>query len=118
MPKRTFTEGGWRRDKRFQALCRALLACRTEREVADFLRDVGTLSELFAWSERWDVAQRLGMGQTYREAAVATGTSTTTITRVASFLFDGEGGYQRVLRSQHHRHPRASRAERMVSITC
>lgn len=70
--------------------------------MADFLRDVGTLSELYAWSERFDVAERLTEGQSYREASIVTGASTTTVTRVASFLNDGEGGYQRILGSQHH----------------
>ena len=102
MSKRTFTEGNWRKDPRFKKLCRALLDCRTEREVEDFLRDVGTLSELYTWSERLDVAEMLQKGQSYREASIVTGASTTTVTRVASFLYDGEGGYQRILAGQHH----------------
>lgn len=100
--KRTFTESIWRNDPRFKKLCRALLDCSTEREVADFLRDVGTLSELYTWSERLAVAERLQSGKSYRETSIVTGASTTTVTRVASFLNDGEGGYQRILSSQHH----------------
>lgn len=100
--KRTFTEGNWRNDPRFKKLCRALLDCGSEREMADLLRDVGTLSELYSWSERLDVAGRLQQGQSYREASLVTGASTTTVTRVASFLYDGEGGYQRILAGQHH----------------
>lgn len=102
MGKRTFTESTWRNDPRFKKLCGALLACRSEREVADFLRDIGTLSELYTWSERLEVAARLQSGKSYREASIVTGASTTTVTRVASFLNDGEGGYQRILSSQHH----------------
>ena len=100
--KRTFTENTWRNDSRFKKLCRALLKCSSEREIADFLRDVGTLAELYAWSERFDVAGRLYSGESYRKASTVTGASTTTVTRVASYLNDGEGGYQRILKSQHH----------------
>ncbi|TSC98931.1 MAG: TrpR-like protein YerC/YecD [Candidatus Peregrinibacteria bacterium Greene1014_49] len=100
--KRTFTESMWRNDPRFKKLCKALLACRSEGELADFLRDVGTLSELYTWSERLAVAERLQEGESYREASIVTGASTTTVTRVASFLYDGEGGYQRILGAQHH----------------
>lgn len=102
MARRTFTEGTYRRDLRFKALCSALLACRVEEEIADLLRDVGTLSELYAWSERFDVARRIIAGQTYRSIASIGKTSTATVTRVADFLFNGAGGYQRALRSQHH----------------
>ena len=100
--KRTLTESIWRNDPRFKKLCRALLDCSTEKEVADFLRDIGTLSELYTWSERLAVAERLQSGKSYRETSIFTGASTTTVKRVASFLNDGEGGYQRILSSQHH----------------
>src|SRR3989344_5915510 len=100
--KRTFTEARWRTDPRFRRLCRAMLQCSNEREIADFLRDVGTLSELYTWSERLTVAARLSEGESYREATIVTGARTTTVTRVASFLYDGEGGYQRILGAQHH----------------
>jgi TrpR-related protein YerC/YecD len=114
MSKRTFTEGTWRKDSRFKKLCRAILNCRTEREVEDFLRDVGTLSELYTWSERLDVADRLQQGRSYREASIVTGASTTTVTRVASFLYDGEGGYQRILAGQHH-HPLSIRGKKVAA---
>ena len=67
--------------------------------MADLLRDIGTLSELWAWSERLEVARLLGPGKTYRQVAELTGASTTTVTRVARFLRDGEGGYRRVLKA-------------------
>jgi TrpR-related protein YerC/YecD len=99
MAKLRFTENSWHDDSRFQALCRALVACRTPEEMARLLRDIGTLSELKAWSERLDVARQLARGLTYREVAANTGASTTTVTRVASFLLDGEGGYGRALKA-------------------
>lgn len=78
-----------------------MLECTSERKIGDFLRDVGTLSELYAWSERLEVARQLKKGEHYRQASTVTGASTTTVTRVASFLYDGEGGYQRILAAKH-----------------
>jgi TrpR-related protein YerC/YecD len=70
----------------------------------NFLRDVGTLSEMQAWSERLEVARLLGKGLSYRQVAAMTGASTTTVTRVAHFLENGEGGYRKILRvHRHHR---------------
>ena len=93
---RTFNEHNYRKDPAFKALCKALASCETPEAVAD-LRDVGTLSELRAWSERFEVAGLLAQGKTYREIAEMTGASTTTVTRVARFLQEGEGGYRRLL---------------------
>lgn len=104
--KRRFVEDSWRKEPWFRALCAALLTCRSEKELADLLRDVGTLSELQAWSERLEVARLLGRGLSYRQVAKLTGASTTTVTRVANFLENGEGGYRNVLNV--HRHHRKS----------
>jgi TrpR-related protein YerC/YecD len=72
--------------------------------MANFLRDIGTLAELQAWSERFEVAKQLTQGTTYREIAKNTGASTTTVTRVGKFLENGEGGYRKVLNAhRHHR---------------
>lgn len=72
--------------------------------MANFLRDIGTLSELQAWSERLEVARLLGQGMSYRQIAKQTGASTTTVTRVAHFLENGEGGYRKFLNvHRHHR---------------
>ena len=100
MPKKHFTEGNWREDPWFRSLCTALAGCRTEEEVANFLRDIGTLSELKAWSERLEVAKELARGLTYRQVAKNTGASTTTVTRVAKFIESGEGGYLKFLKKQ------------------
>jgi len=127
MGKRRFTEDSYRKEPWFRALCSALSACGTEEEAADFLRDVGTLSELQAWSERLEVAKQLSQGKTYREIAVNTGASTTTVTRVAKFLENGTGGYRKILNAhRHHRiapqvmshghHAAASRGEKPASV--
>jgi TrpR-related protein YerC/YecD len=105
MPAKAFTEHNWRDNPAFKALCRALASCKTSHEVADLLRDVGTLTELHAWSERLEVARLLAQGKTYREVAETTGASTTTVTRVARFLQGGEGGYRRVLKEYEGHRP-------------
>ena len=97
--KRRFTEDGWKSDPSFKALCSALKTCRTEEEIASFLRDIGTLSELQAWSERLEVAKQLARGLSYRQVAQNTGASTTTVTRVAWFIENGAGGYRRFLKA-------------------
>ncbi len=94
--------------------------------MANFMRDIGTLSELQAWSERFEVAKQLAQGKTYREIAKNTGASTTTVTRVAKFLENGEGGYRTILNApRHHRMVSArssehettqSREEKPVSV--
>jgi TrpR-related protein YerC/YecD len=109
MSKRRFTEDSYRKEPWFKALCAAMQACKTEDEIADFLRDIGTLSELQAWSERFEVAKQLSQGLTYREIAKNTGASTTTVTRVAKFLENGEGGYRSILNTHRH-HRLVSRA--------
>ncbi|MDD5040808.1 MAG: YerC/YecD family TrpR-related protein [Candidatus Peribacteraceae bacterium] len=114
MGKRRFTEGTWRSDPLFRRLCRAFLACRTENDVANFLRDVATLAELKALSERLEVARLLLAGVSYREAAKCAPSSTATVTRVAVFLNGSEGGYRSVLDKHQHHHV-SPRGERMVS---
>ncbi len=105
MAPKTFTEHNWRKDPAFKALCRALASCQTPRAVADLLRDIGTLTELQAWSERLEVARLLATGKTYREIADVTGASTTTVTRVARFLQGGEGGYRRLWKEHNDSNP-------------
>lgn len=103
MSRKSFTEDNWRKDPWFRALCKAL-AGKTESEVADFLRDVGTLTELQAWSERFEVAKQIAIGKTYRTITETTGASTTTVTRVARFLQSNEGGYRSALKISDHPH--------------
>lgn len=97
MHKSRLTDKNWRRDPWFRAVCSAFIKCNNEDEIADLLRDIGTLSELEAFCERLEVAKELSHGKTYRNVAANTGASTTTVTRVAKFLHNGEGGYKRYL---------------------
>jgi TrpR-related protein YerC/YecD len=79
----------------FDDLCAALTSLDDRADVAAFLRDACTLSELEAICHRLEVARLLDAGgRTYLEIAREVGTSTTTVTRVAHWLHHGEGGYR------------------------
>ncbi len=104
MSKRRLNENTWRQDPAFRQLCRALLNCTTETQMINFLRDVATLSELQALSERLDVARELSKGNSYRQVTSKVGASTTTVTRVANFLENGHG-YHHVLGLHHNWKP-------------
>ena len=97
MPKKRYNEGDWKKDPWFRALCNAIHSCKTEDEIGNILRDIGTLSELRSWSERLEVAKLLTTGLTYRQVAAKTGASTTTVTRVAKYLENGTGAYKKYL---------------------
>jgi TrpR-related protein YerC/YecD len=66
-------------------------------ETERFFRDLCTLTELRDLSQRWAVARLLDDGLHYAEVSKRTGASTATITRIASWLNHGEGGYRSVL---------------------
>lgn len=82
-----------------QDLCEALARLRDPSEIDDFLTDLCTPAELKALAGRWQVAQFLDDGEhSYRDIHQITGMSTTTIGRVARFLFDENyRGYRRSL---------------------
>lgn len=101
--RRALRENDWRNNPLLKALCDAFLRCRNAGDVACFLRDVATLYELQALSARLEAARLIGEGFSYREIADRTGLSSTTVTRVAWFLKNGEG-YKSVLRAASHHH--------------
>ncbi len=78
-------------------LFRAILALETVDECERFFRDLCTLSELRALTERWQVVRLLQEGRSYRAISEQTGVSTATVTRVAYWLRQGEGGYRTAL---------------------
>ncbi|MDD5055288.1 MAG: YerC/YecD family TrpR-related protein [Candidatus Peribacteraceae bacterium] len=117
MAKRRFTDDSWRKEPWFKALVAAFRSCGTDQDMENFLRDIGTLSELQAWSERFEVAKQLAQGKKYRDIAVNTGASTTTVTRVAKFLENGEGGYRKVLNAhRHHRMVSSSQEQQQTEM--
>jgi TrpR-related protein YerC/YecD len=75
-------------------LIAAILRLDTPDEAASFLRDLCTLGELHDLSQRWAVVRRLEQGEHYAAISRETGASTATITRIATWLNHGEGGYR------------------------
>jgi TrpR-related protein YerC/YecD len=88
---------GWR-TKEILQLCDAISSLRNLQEVSAFLRDLCTLSELEAMAHRWQAARLLDEGLPYLEISKRTHASTTTVTRVAQWLRNGEGGYALALK--------------------
>src|SRR5439155_25761677 len=75
----------------------AVLSLETGDEAARYLRDLCTLGELRDLAQRWAVVRRLDSGEHYAAISRETGASTATITRIASWLNHGEGGYRAAL---------------------
>jgi TrpR-related protein YerC/YecD len=80
-----------------QALFEAILRLETADETERFFRDLCTLNELRDMAQRWAVARMLDAGLHYADISRRTGASTATITRIASWLNHGEGGYRSML---------------------
>jgi len=80
-----------------EALIGAIQRLETRDETERFLRDLCTLNEIRDMAQRWAVVRRLDSGQHYAEISRETGASTATITRIASWLNHGEGGYRAML---------------------
>jgi TrpR-related protein YerC/YecD len=78
-------------------LFRAMARLKSVEELEAFFRDLCTRSELEAMAHRWQVAKLLDAGKPYLEVAAEAGASTTTVTRVAQWLRNGEGGYRLAL---------------------
>lgn len=86
----------WRTEEA-EAMIDALLRLESRAEAGRFLRDLCTLGELRDMGQRWAVVRMLDSGLHYAEISKRTGASTATITRIASWLHHGEGGYQMML---------------------
>lgn len=89
-------ERGWRTPI-VDALLDAIVRLDDRDEAARFMRDLCTLGELHDLGQRWAVVRMLDQGLHYAEISRLTGASTATITRIASWLNHGEGGYARML---------------------
>jgi TrpR-related protein YerC/YecD len=106
------TETTWRTDDLGELLA-AIVRLEDLDEASAFLRDLCTLGELHDMAQRWAVVRLLDDGLHYGEISRATGASTATITRIASWLHHGEGGYRAMLdRVKADPTPNPTRAER------
>ena len=86
-----------------EELFATIASLRSPEEAQAFLRDLCTRSELDAMAHRWQVARLLDEGLPYLEVAKRAHASTTTVTRVAQWLHNGEGGYAAALRRRRKR---------------
>jgi TrpR-related protein YerC/YecD len=80
-----------------EALFNAILQLDSREEAERFFRDLCTLNELRDMAQRWAVVRLLDAGLHYASISKRTGASTATITRIASWLNHGEGGYRAML---------------------
>lgn len=75
-------------------LYEAILTLETVEECRQFFKDLCTIPELKALSQRFKVAKMLTENHVYSDIVGATGASTATISRVnRSLSYDGAGGY-------------------------
>ena len=79
------------------ALFDAILRLDSRDGAERFFRDLCTLTELRDMAQRWAVVRHLDDGLHYADISRRTGASTATITRIASWLNHGEGGYRAML---------------------
>jgi TrpR-related protein YerC/YecD len=99
------TDTAWRTAD-VEALLDAILDLNNRSEAARFLRDLCTLGEIHDMAQRWAVVRLLDEGLHYAKISKRTGASTATITRIASWLHHGEGGYKLALERIRHREGR------------
>ncbi len=78
-------------------LFKAILKLKTIEEAEKFFRDLCTLQEIYEMSKRWQAVKMIDQGLPFREIAEKLGISTTTVARVAHWLYYGEGGYRLIL---------------------
>lgn len=93
-------KSGFEFGKESDILFKSILLLKNKKECENFFRDLCTLSELKAMTERWQIVRFLKEGNSYRKIAEMTGASTATVTRVAYWMENGEGGYTMMLARQ------------------
>lgn len=80
--------------KNLEQLYEAILQLETLEECSMFFKDLCTVPELKALSQRFQVAKLLTENHVYSDIVQQTGASTATISRVnRSLAYDGSGGY-------------------------
>ncbi len=87
-------------NKSDKELIHAFSLLKSEKEIESFLRDILTLAEIKEASKRFQIAKTLWTTKdSYLQIAEKFKTSTTTVTRVADWLWhQGKNGYQTVLK--------------------
>ncbi len=90
--------------QREQELWSAILALKTSAECKNFFGDLLTTDEIEDFAKRWQVAQMLFSGASYKTIQSETALSTRTIARISTWLKEGMGGYRLLLNrtAPHH----------------
>ena len=78
-------------------LFKAILSIDSIEECKNFFYDLCTPSEIEEFSTRWLIVKLLSKKKPYRQIALETGVSTTTVGRVARYMKYGHDGYNTVL---------------------
>jgi TrpR-related protein YerC/YecD len=78
-------------------LFEAILELKDAGEATKFFRDLLTIPEIKDLAKRWQIVKLLNRGLTYSEVAEKVKASTSTVSRVAHWLFRGTGGYKLIL---------------------
>lgn len=91
-------------NQKTNSLFKAIVSLKTVKEAERFFRDLCTIEEIREMSERWQIARLVNQGLPYRDVAAKLAVSTTTVARVASWLYNGAGGYRLVLDRQNGHH--------------
>lgn len=91
-------------NQKTNSLFKAIISLKSVKEAERFFRDLCTIDEITEMSERWQIARMVNKGLPYREIATKLAVSTTTVARVASWLYNGAGGYRLVLDKKNWHH--------------
>ena len=82
-------------------LFKAILTIDSIEECKNFFYDLCTPSEIEEFSTRWLIVKLLSKKKPYRQIALETGVSTTTVGRVARYMKYGHNGYNTILNKLH-----------------
>jgi TrpR-related protein YerC/YecD len=85
------------KDSYTDRLFEAILELKSIEECYRFFEDLGTISEIKAFAQRFTVAEMLTRKNTYKEIHEKTGASEATISRVNRALNYGADGYKLIL---------------------
>lgn len=103
-------------------LFEAIISLYSVDEMERFFRDLMTVPEIETFAQRFQVAELLSQGMSYRQISKETGASTTTVTRINDWLQRGCDGYKLAISrlsgkenndseqitASHHHNPKAS----------
>ncbi len=85
------------RTEQMEQLFKAIASIDNAEDCGDFFEDLCTVTELKAFSQRFQVAKMLLDNKVYSDIVKETGASTATISRVNRSLSFGTDGYKKIM---------------------